>query len=178
MVFPLLVRMKRVLLLLGIVILLLVLIPGCTEQTASRSYTNETYGFSLDPPEGWQEMENEPPTVAVWFTPVNSSDVSLRVDVPFILSEGRALSTFADQAEENLSENAVNYTILSRDWRSLPSLQAYEIAYVYDLEGAMMYVKQVAVLRTRSVFVITFTAPYSISGVYLSAVDQSIDSFQ
>lgn len=177
MVFPLLVHMKRVLLFLGVVLLGFALIPGCTQQTDTRTYTNDEYGFSLDPPTGWLQIEDQPQTIVVGFTPVNSSDVSLRVDAPFILSEGRALSTFADQVEENLSENAVNYTILSRDWRSLPSLQAYEITYVYDLEGAMMYVKQVAVLRTRSVFLITFTAPYAISGSYLTAVDQSIESF-
>lgn len=178
MVFLLPVYMKRVLLFPGIVILLLVLLPGCTEQTASRSYTNETYEFSLNPPEGWKEMENELPTVAVWFTPVNTSEVSLQIDVPFILSEGRSLSTFADQVEENLSESGVNHTILSRDWRPLGSLQAYEIAFIYELEGTMVYTKQVAVLRTRTVFLITFTAPYAASAAYVSVVDQSIDSFQ
>ncbi len=178
MVFLFPVRMKRVRVFLGIVILLLVLLPGCTQQTASRSYTNETYEFSLNPPEGWKEMENELPTVAVWFTPVNTSEVSLRIDIPFILSEGRSLSTFADQVEENLSESGLNHTVLSRDWRPLGSLQAYEITYVYELEGTMVYVKQVAVLRTRSVFLITLTAPYSVLGAYLSMVDQCIDSFQ
>ncbi len=178
MVFLILVRMKNGLMVLGIVLLGLVLISGCTQQTASRSYTNETYAFSLNPPEDWQEIENEIPTIAVWFTPVNTSEVSLRVDVPFILSEGRSLSTFADQVEENLSESGLNHTVLSRDWRSLGSLQAYEIAYVYELEGTMVYVKQVAVLRTRSVFLITFTAPYSVSESYLSGIDQSIDSFK
>jgi len=135
------------------------------------------YDFSLDPPEGWQQIENELPNIAVWFSPVNLSTASLIVEVPFMLGEGRALSTIADQVEENLSENGMNYTILYRDWRSISNLQAYEIAYTYEQNEVEEYVKKVAVLRTQTVFLITFTAPYELSSRFLTEVDQSIDSF-
>jgi hypothetical protein len=153
------------------------LLSGCTEQSTHRSYTNAVYDFSLDPPEGWQQIENELPNIAVWFSPVNLLTVSLIVEVPFMLGEGRALSTIADQVEENLSENGMNYTILYRDWRSISNLQAYEIAYTYEQNEVEEYVKKVAVLRTQTVFLITFTAPYELSSRFLTEVDQSIDSF-
>jgi hypothetical protein len=170
--------MTKVRSILGISLLSIFLMAGCINQTLSRSYTNTTYGFSLDPPQGWYPVENESPKIAVRFTPVNSSNVSVTVSVPFILSEGRALSTLADQVEEDLSESGVNYTILYRDWRSIPHMQAYEIAYSYQQDGAVEYAKQVAVLRTRTVFLITFTAPEPLVTQYLTEVDQSIQTFK
>ncbi len=94
-----------------------------------------------------------------------------------MLSEGRALSTYADEIVEDLSERGVNFSVLNRDWRSIPYRKAYEIAYTYEQDGLVEYVKQVAVLRTRTVFLITFTAPSTLSAQYLEEVDQSIDTF-
>jgi hypothetical protein len=171
-------RMKTQGITLGVLLLLIFLFGGCTEQSAHRSYTNTIYDFSFDPPAGWQQVNSKLPDVGVLFSPVNSSNVSLIIGMPFTLSEGLALSTFADQAEENLTESGMNYTILSRDWRSIPNLQAYEIAYTYEQEGTVQFVKQVAVLRTRTVFLITFAVPNAIATQYLTEVDESIDTFQ
>jgi hypothetical protein len=170
-------RMRNVRSILGIGFVCIFFITGCIQHTVSRAYTNEIYGFSMDPPAGWQQIENALPNVAVLFAPDNFSNVSLTIGVPFSLSEGRALSTFADQVEENLSESGMNYTILYRDWRSVSDAQAYEIAYSYKQNGIKIYTKQVAMLKTRTVFLITFTAPIELSNFYLTDVNQSIDSF-
>ena len=162
---------------LGVVMACVLLLSGCVEESPQRSYTSSEYGFSLNPPLGWQEIVNEVPTIAVWFSPEKPSDVSLIVDAPFSLSEGRALSTFADQVEEELAEQGMNYSLVFRDWRSISDAQAYEIVYLVEQEGTLEYVKQVAVLKTRTVFLITFSAPYTVSESYLPVVDQSIESF-
>ncbi|MBN2600222.1 MAG: hypothetical protein JXA75_06745 [Candidatus Thermoplasmatota archaeon] len=169
--------MNKVVMVLGCGLLCVSLLSGCTQPTTSRSYTDPRYAFSLDPPVGWQQRENEDPAVAVEFVPVNSSDVSLRIAAPFPLSEGRALSTFADEVEQELSESGGNYTILYRDGRPLPELQAYEIAYSFEQEGKAVYVKQIALLRTRTVFLVTFAAPTLSAARYLPEVDQSIETF-
>jgi hypothetical protein len=171
--------MKKVLSILGLNLLCILLLAGCTQHTApvSRTYTNDLFGFSLDPPSGWQQIENEDKEIAVRFSPGNTSNVSLIIAVPFPLSEGRALSTYADQAEENLLESGVDYSIVKRDWRTISQLQAYELAYTYEQKDATEYVKQVVVLRTRTVFLITFTAPEPLATQYLTEVDQSIETF-
>jgi len=168
--------MKKAKNILGIC-LSIFLIAGCVQQTTPRLYTNSTYGFSLNPPAGWQELENKPPNVAVLFAPQNSTNISLIIAVPFMLSEGLSLSTFADQTEENLLASGVEYSIVTRDWRTISQLQAYEIAYTYEQNGTIKYVKQVAVLRTRTVFLITFTAPEPLAIPYVTKVDQSIETF-
>ncbi|MCU0851236.1 MAG: DUF1795 domain-containing protein [Candidatus Thermoplasmatota archaeon] len=170
---------KNHLLVLGC-LLCSIFITGCTQQTQppSREYTNGLYNFSLDPPIGWQQIPNLDPSIAVQFSPANTSEVSLYIAVPFILSEGRSLSTFADQTEENLIASGVEFTILHRDWGISSQLPTYEIAYSYDQNGTTKYVKQVTLLRTRTVFLITFTAPESLVDQYLPVVNQSIETFQ
>ena len=136
------------------------------------------YGFSLNPPAGWHSVENESSDVAVRFTPFNYSNVSLRITPPFSLSEGRALSTFADEIEENLSESGMNYTIVYREWRAMQEVQAYEIVYSYKQDGSAQQIKQAAILKTRMVYLITFTAPSNLYIQYITVVDQCIDSFR
>jgi len=124
--------MKKQGFILGVFLIVFVLIVWCTEQVSKRLYTNTVYGFSLNPPVGWHSIENESLDVAVRFIPFNYSSVSLRITQPFSLSEGRALSTFADEVEENFSESEANYTIVYRDWRAMKGAQAYEIVYSYE----------------------------------------------
>ena len=169
--------MKKRVGVLGVGLISCLLLAGCTQQTVHRSYTNTVYGFSMTPPTGWTVVENQLASVAVWFAPSNSSNVSLAVGVPFSLGEGRALSTFADQVEENLSASGRNYTVVYREARLIPGAQAYEIAYSYEADGVVVRAKQVAVLKTRTVYLITFTAPNELYFRYLTAVDQSIDTF-
>jgi hypothetical protein len=169
--------MKKTIGVLGVCLVSLLFMAGCTQQVAHRSYTNTTYGFSLTPPGGWVGVENESVDFAVRFSPQNSSNVSLVVGVPFSLGEGRALSTFADQVEENLSVSGENYSVVYRQARPIPGVQAYEIAYTFEKDGAVIRAKQVAILRTRAVFLLTFTAPNELYFSYLSTVDQSIDTF-
>ena len=170
--------MKKQGFILGVLLIVFVLIAGCTEQVSKRSYTNTVYGFSLNPPAGWLSVENESSDVAVRFTPSNYSNVSLRITPPFSLSEGRALSTFADEVEENLSESGMNYTIVYREWRTMEGAQAYEIVYSCEQGDTVQMGKQVAVQITRTVFLITFTAPSTLYVQYITGVDLCIDSFR
>jgi hypothetical protein len=170
--------MKKQGFVLCVLLVVFVLIAGCAEQVSKRSYTNTVYGFSLNPPAGWHSVENESSDIAVRFTPSNYSNVSLRITPPFSLSEGRALSTFADQVEEDLSESGMNYTIVYREWGVMEGAQAYEIVYSYEQNGTVQRIKQVAVLKTHTVYLITFTAPSDLYIQYITGVDQCIDSFQ
>jgi hypothetical protein len=163
---------------LGVLLIVFVLVAGCTEQSTHRSYTNTVYGFSLNPPGGWHSVENGSLDVAVQCAPSNYSNVSLRITAPFSLSEGRALSTFADEVEENLSESGMNYTIVYREWRAMEGAQAYEIVYSYEQDGTAQRIKQVAVLKTHTVYLITFTAPSNLYIQYITGVNLCIDLFR
>jgi hypothetical protein len=169
--------MKKNAALLALVLLGVLLLSGCTQEAAHRSYTNSMYSFSVDPPAGWKGKENVSAAVAVRFTPENTSNVSLAFSVPFSLSEGRSLSTFADETVENLSANGVNYTVVYQNSLIVGELGAYELVYSYHQGSTLIQVKQVTVLRTRTVYIITFTAPFDLYNQYIDAVDRCVDSF-
>jgi hypothetical protein len=171
--------MKKVLYILSCGVFCILFLSGCTQQTQppSRSYSNGFYSFSFDPPASWHQVVTNDSSVAVQFSPENSSNVSLYVAVPFILSEGLSLSTFADQTEENLIESGAQFTVLHRDWGLSAQYPTYELSYSYEQNGTTNYVKQVAILRTRTVFLMTFTAPGAVVDQYLAQVNQSIETF-
>ncbi|MBN1280273.1 MAG: hypothetical protein JXA00_01345 [Candidatus Thermoplasmatota archaeon] len=170
--------MKKSSVITSLILLSVVLYSGCL-GFSERSYTNTTHGFSLNPPSGWLVSEDCSGEGAVMFTPDDTSKVSLVVGVPFSLSEGVALSVFADQVEEDMSANWPNSSVWSRDWRSMPgALQGYEIVYSYtDLDGVLWKEKQVAVLRTRTVFLVTYAAPFAVYDQYVDVVNESLESF-
>jgi hypothetical protein len=169
--------MKKTFFLLGIFLAVLLLWCGCTSQVSQRSYTNAFYGFSLNPPPGWSIVENESPMVAVRFVAPNQSDASLMVDAPVMIGEGRALSTYADQFEEMFSENTVNFSVLSRQEKTIGGLDAFEIVCSYEDNHTVFQAKQIAVLKTRTVFIITFIARSEEYDIHRVAVNDSIDSF-
>ena len=85
---------------------------------------------------------------------------------------------FADQVEENLSESGMNYTIVYREWRAMDRAQAYEIVHSYEQSSTVQRVKQVAVQITRTMLLITFTAPSNLYLQYITGFDLCIDSFR
>jgi hypothetical protein len=164
----------------GVVVCLVLsflLLSGCTTQTVvKRAYQNATYGFSLDPPTGWQRFENESTTVAVRFTP-GDQNVSLIVAPPVSLGEGRALSTVADQLVDVFSQSTVDFTVVERNWTTVGGLTAYTLIGSYRENGSLSMIEQVAVLQTRTVYVVLFSAPEQQFTQYRSVVNQSIASF-
>jgi hypothetical protein len=164
------------------VFLLVVMLSGCTQQQqkpVERSYTNTRYGFSLNPPAGWEAFENETPYAAVRFSPVNVSNVSLVVAPPVTLDEGRALSTYADQFVETYSDpNITHYfTVESEGFFQIGNLNAYRLLCSFQQAGNFVMLEHVAIQKTRSVYIVLFTVPYYSYPSYSDAVNQSIASF-
>ena len=152
------------------------LLSGCTEISSSERYIDEEHGFAMDPPETWQEFHTED-SQAVSFSPEQSTATTLSVSLPMILSEGLAVSVFADTVEEQYPTRYDNYTTISRDWRTHPSHTAYEIVCSYTEDGVEKLEKRVAIQNRRTVFLLTFAAPKTLYDQYITAVDASIDSF-
>ena len=159
-----------------LVVLLLVGLSGCTQTVPYRTYTNAQYGIALNPPEGWGIHENESGMV-VSFSPLGRANVSLDISSPVMLDEGLALSTFADQVEELFPQVVQNFSVVYRDWRKIDGLNAYEIIYSYRENGSSMKALQVAVKKSKTVFLLTFTVPVDLYETYIEQVNQSIGTF-
>lgn len=160
------------------VFLLILSLSGCTQIEIDREYINTEYGFALDPPEGWKVAENVTEEVITRFSPPLRDDVYLNISKPYRLDIGLALSVFADDIEEQYPEIVDNLTVEYRDWRDIEGLTAYEIVYKYDEDDTSIKAIQVAVVKSRTVFMISYTATNESYDEFLFPVNQSIDSFK
>lgn len=160
------------------IFLLILSLSGCTQIDIDREYINTEYGFALNPPEGWNVTENVTEAVGAYFSPPLRNDVCLNISKPYRLDIGLALSVFADDIEEQYPEIVDNFTVVYRDWRDIEGLTAYEIVYTYDEDYTSIKAIQVAVVKSRTVFLISFTATNESYDEFISPVNQSIDSFK
>jgi hypothetical protein len=160
----------------GIVVLLLGLC-GCTRVDIEFGYQNDEHGFGFDPPEEWVYVENASEEVSVRFTPPSRDNVVLNISLPLKLSIGLALSVYADDIQEQYPEVVDNFSVVYRDWRDIEGLNAYEIICTYEENGVLFTEKQVAVAKSRKVFLITFMAMNTSYDEFIDVVDAGIDSF-
>jgi hypothetical protein len=169
--------MTKVVLIVSVFLLILGL-SGCTQIEIDREYINIEYGFALDPPEGWSTAENVTEEVVACYSPPLRNDICLNISKPLRLDIGLALSVFADDIEEQYPEIVNNFTVVYRDWRNIEGLTAYEIVYTYNEDDISMKAKQVAVSKSRTVFLISYIATNESYDEFISPVNQSIDSFK
>ena len=162
---------------LSCIVVLLFGLCGCTRVDLEFGYLNEEYGFGFNPPEEWVHVENVSEEVSVQFTPLSRDDVVLNVSLPLRLDIGLALSVYADDIQEQYPEVVDNFSVVYRDWRDIEELNAYEIICTYDKNGVLFMEKQVAVSKSRKVFLITFMATNASFVEFIDVVDESIDSF-
>ena len=162
---------------LGILVVLFVLVSGCTNLPVQRSYTNAQYGFSLDPPVGWLVDDNTTEEVAVRFSSPTSENKTLTVSPPYNLDEGLALSIYADQLEENAPLLYEDFIRVSRGWLTMEGFSGYEIVYVYLFDNMTYEARQVALKRSHTVFLLTYSSPVEGYDSSLASVNQSIASF-
>jgi len=160
------------------VFLLIVGLSGCTQIEIDREYINTEHGFALNPPEEWNVAENVTEEVVVCFSSPLRDDVCLNISKLYRLDIGLALSVFADDIEEQYLEIVDNFTVVYRDWRDIEGLTAYEIVYAYEEGDTSIKAIQVAVIKSRTVFRISFIATNELYDEYISPVNQSIDSFK
>jgi len=160
------------------VFLLIVGLSGCTQIEIDREYINTEYGFALNPPEGWNVAENVTEEVVACFSPPLRDDICFNISKPYRLDIGLALSVFADDIEEQYIEILDNFTVVYRDWRDIEGLTAYEIVYTYDEDDTSIKAIQVAVAKSRTVFMISFIMTNEFYDEFISPANQSIDSFK
>jgi hypothetical protein len=159
-------------------IVFLCVLSGCLKVEITREYINQEYGCALDPPSGWQVCESEKNDTIITFSTSDCSEARLTIFKPYTLSMGLALSTFADDIEETLPEQVDNFSVLFRDERTIGGFQGYEIVYAYCENGSSLKAKTVGVLKTRTVFLLSFVVPEFCFDSMLEVVDESMDSFQ
>jgi hypothetical protein len=151
---------------------------GCLDTQLTTNYTNEEFGFGIDPPENWVLQEFDNVSWIVSWGPTRNSSVLFLITKPYRLDEGLALSTFADDIEETLPNKYLNYSTLNRDWLTIRGSTAYEIEYTYQENNSFIKERQLAIKHTRSVFIIKYSTPLVDYDTFFPKVNNSISTFQ
>lgn len=187
--------MRKQRLIAGILLVLLIAgFEGCLKRdtTDDFGYLNKSSGFGLNPPKNWTALEMDPTTnIAVQFIGPLQSDnthVILRISTPLMLPSEVNLTTYADQMitqmEEQLSvDPRVNFTLISRNERTVNGLSAYEMVSTtfFNDTTSGIYTKQerkiVLIEKNRKTFILTYLTSPDYYDMYLSVFEESLKSF-
>ena len=161
-----------------IYVTLLIVFCGCLETQLTTNYINEEFGIGIDPPENWIPQEYNNSRWIVGWQPLNNSSTFFVISKHNRLDEGLALSVFADDIEETFSEKYDNFSIQNRDWLTIGGLTAYEIEYIYTLNGSVIKEYQIAVKHTRDYYILKYCSTVSDYDLYFSIFNQSKKTFQ
>jgi hypothetical protein len=174
-------QMKKQFIIVGITLLLLAVgFCGCTQEDKLKNlgYKNTTYGFGLNPPQGWTVNETDQYGAVRFYGPItNNFTVNIGVTKPLGLNETETLSSGIDQILLQLPMVLTNFTLLSRNIVTVNGLNGEEIIYTF-MQGALSYKgKQVYIQKNKTVYCLTYTALVDSYDTYNSVVEQSITSF-
>jgi len=166
----------------GIIVMLIVIgLSGCTQDTRldHLGYANYQYGFGLNPPEGWTIDESGQNDDVVGFNgPTMEGDFAvLYISKPYDLIYGVTLFDVAEETIEYCNTNLSNFTLISKNNRTINGMNSYEIVYTMNISFLPIKAKQVMVEMEGKYFYITFTALSYAYDSYLPVIEQSINSF-
>ncbi len=160
---------------------------------AANSYVNKELGFSITPPEGWENIAQKFGNRVFFFGPVNPesglSDIYIIVfskNTPLTLSEYvNSSGHFTDKKDADfdpaiMTENTTDLKILSQNYRFIAGLNGYEVvkAYTVRTDNTSMIQKDVGFVENGNAYVITLVATSLNYDVYLPVFEQSLQTFR
>ena len=159
--------------------LLVVGLSGCTDTQEDASndlgYINDTYGYGFNPPEGWTESSSGTDILKTFYAPNESNTVRMSI-APQPGGPAITLSSYVDSMAETI-ETDINYSLLSRNERTVNDLTFYEIVFSYTEDGDDIQEKYIYTEKGMKRFWIIYKAMANSYVDYASVVDESINSF-
>ena len=155
---------------IAILLMLLVLFSVGSVQ----AYTNNKYGFSITPPTGW--IVEEPSYAAVVFLgPIQEgSRVNVNIQV-----EGTTLTleqyvAYSKQSLQTLQD----FHLISESPRTINNVSAYQLVFTFTYLSVNVQEKQVYLVKDGKAFIITYAALPTTYQNYLTAFEDSVQTFQ
>ncbi len=174
---------KTAVLLIGAVLIVSVLMSGCTFNVGNTSPTpsSTTYtsakGYSIKYSSDWGKPEEQNSgTFVVFLTPANNVTENLNVQV-VNLSASDTLATVTDDVISN-AQDYDNFKQIEATNTTLAGLPAYKIVYTATIDGDQLKLLQTWTVKDGKAYVITYKGFPTNYATHLSAAQQMIDSFQ
>jgi hypothetical protein len=139
-----------------------------------QAYTNNKYGFSIEPPAGWSVVE--PSWAAVAFIGPTEYGFTVNVNIQ-VETTSASLSEYVSLAKSQL-RNLEDFYEISEGPRTINNVNAYEIVYTWTYSGRTIQQKQVYLVKGGKAFVITYTASLDTYSKYLPTFESSLQTFK
>ena len=161
-----------------ILVLLIASLTGCFNDSLSGlGYKNNTYGIGLNPPEGWKIDTNDSDAIVILAGPIiEHFTVNIAITGGQI-NQGQTLNMIADEMIETYPTIFPNYLLISRDNRSINSMDAYEIVFTHYSEiDHLIKQKQVFIKKNTKVIILLFSATVDSYNTYNSTFEECLNS--
>ncbi|MEM3759644.1 MAG: DcrB-related protein [Candidatus Bathyarchaeia archaeon] len=139
-----------------------------------QAYTNNKYGFSIEPPSGWSVIEPSWATVAVIGPTEHGFTVNVNIQVE---TTSMSLNEYISASRQQL-QNLEDFYEISEGSRTINNVNAYEIVYTWTYSGITVQQKQVWLVKGGKAFVITYSAAPATYSKYLPAFESSLQTFK
>lgn len=153
-----------------------------------EAYVNHTYGFSINPPNGWTVDESGTfETVVIFSGPLileTGGNINIQITAG---TTNTTLDQFISADKSQLASLLANFHLVSESSRNVSGLDCYELVITWtyvpggnvsDMHTFNVKQKQVVFIENGKGYIITFTAPPTNYDSYLPAFEESLQTFQ
>ncbi|MDP3973756.1 MAG: PsbP-related protein [Candidatus Daviesbacteria bacterium] len=149
----------------------------------TKTYTNSTYGLSLEYPEGWSMRENPAAGIVVAFgSPKESSDDKFvdNVNVSFtdLSSKGDLTLEQLTDAWLKETESAPDFNLLDRKSTSTAGEAAEQLVYSYNSKGMDTKGMVVITKKGEMAYIVTYTAEQTSYDNFVDAANTVVTSLR
>ena len=148
------------------------------QYPTSKIYYNESYGFSIHPPAGWEVVDSglrEGTPVTFW----GPKDKVFAPNVFIAVMEATdTLEEYISMAKQQLSLILTNYQLVDEKSRVIDGLPAYELVYTYEKGVFHLKAMRVFLLKGEKVYTISFTVLRDNYDEYLPVFESSVETLK
>ncbi|MFA5142335.1 MAG: DUF4190 domain-containing protein [Candidatus Woesearchaeota archaeon] len=148
----------------------------------SSLYTNEVYGFSIEPPKNWNIQENinvEGMTAIVAFTGPIFDNFQTNINIKTEDVAGYNLDQYAKASKLAISQffAANDYILIDEGNLLINNQNAYFLEYVAN-QGKLLKFKQVFFINKDNAYILTYTALQDKFDSSITDFDHSVSTFK
>ena len=116
-----------------IIAALIILYQSGGDPLSNLGYSNEEYGFGLNPPAGWTANESGfMGTIVIFYAPNDNDNIKENINIVSTeLTSGTTLSSYVDSVQDQVSNYLTNSTLISSNAITVNGMNAYEYVYTY-----------------------------------------------
>lgn len=156
--------------LVGILAIMLIF----TFVNSVQAYTNDKYGFSIEPPAGWSVIE--PSWAAVAFIGPTEYGFTVNVNIQ-VETTSMSLNEYISASKQQF-QNLEDFYEISEGPRTINNVNAYEIVYTWTYSGTTVQQKLVVLVKGGKAFAICYSAIPATYSKYLPAFESSLQTFK